>query len=339
MIPFILAGVGGYLIGNAKKDSKIFKEGGMMAKGGIVKVGDILTANTGVKVKVVEYDTSFGGRVRVERLDEHATGKPSQFMPLSKFKKMEEGGMMAKGGKVGRGKSTYIPNEEIESLTTWNGVEFKGDELLDGAYARGRRKYADGGMMADGGMTEEEFLNKTVVYDNGGESFDRYTVFTPDNSVYGMSENGEGFNQYVGDSNEVPKGKHLGKKLKSVPKELEWAVTDRMESKITPEDLKLVYYLSVYTDKGIDKAEKFMKKHNIIIDNSKPWRTKGYGKSYDDRLDIIVDYVFDVSDFENKEEIAKYVWKLDCIDVAVSGAFYNVYEKGEEKKYKKSLKK
>ena len=64
------------------------------ASGGKVKVGDTLTASTGVKVKVVEYDPMFGGRVKIERMDEYATGKPSQWMPLSKFK-MADGGMMA----------------------------------------------------------------------------------------------------------------------------------------------------------------------------------------------------------------------------------------------------
>ena len=75
------------------------EDGGMMAMGGEVKVGDILTAKTGVKLKVVEYDPKFGGRVRVERMDEYSTGKPSQFMSLSRFK-MASGGMMAKGGVI-----------------------------------------------------------------------------------------------------------------------------------------------------------------------------------------------------------------------------------------------
>lgn len=76
-----------------------YASGGYMAKGGEVKVGDVLTATTGVKVKVVEYDPKFGGRVRVERIDEYATGKPSQFMPLKKFK-YGFGGEMAKRGKL-----------------------------------------------------------------------------------------------------------------------------------------------------------------------------------------------------------------------------------------------
>ena len=66
-----------------------------MADGGEVKVGDVLNTKTGVKVKVVEYDTKFGGRVRVERLDEYATSKPSQFMPVSKF--FADGGVATAG--------------------------------------------------------------------------------------------------------------------------------------------------------------------------------------------------------------------------------------------------
>ena len=82
--------------------------------------------------------------------------------------------------------------------------------------------YGDGG----------EILKKTIVYDNNGDTFDRYTVFTPDGSVYGMSDNPtspQGFNQYLGDDTEVEKGEHLGRKLKSVPKSIEKAVLNRME--------------------------------------------------------------------------------------------------------------
>jgi len=47
-------------------------------------------------------------------------------------------------------KYTYIPKEDIESVMTWEGKEISGDKLLDGAYAKG--KFADGGMMAKGGL-------------------------------------------------------------------------------------------------------------------------------------------------------------------------------------------
>jgi hypothetical protein len=94
-----------------KKDLKITRmaKGGYMADGGQVKVGDILTAKTGVKVKVVEYDPKFGGRVRVERIDEYATGKPSVFMPLSRFI-MADGGYMADGGMMD------VVNTEVSTI-------------------------------------------------------------------------------------------------------------------------------------------------------------------------------------------------------------------------------
>jgi hypothetical protein len=44
-------------------------------------------------------------------------------------------------------KYTYIPNAEIESITTWNGKEIPGSKLLDGAYARGKVQYGEGGEM------------------------------------------------------------------------------------------------------------------------------------------------------------------------------------------------
>jgi hypothetical protein len=71
-------------------------------------------------------------------------------------------------------------------------------------------------------------LKKVIVYDNGGESFDRYTVFTPDGSVFGMSYTASGFNLYLGNRTEIEKGKHLGKRLPSVPDNIKKAVLDRM---------------------------------------------------------------------------------------------------------------
>jgi hypothetical protein len=90
------------------------------------------------------------------------------------------------------------------------------------------KKYAKGGSVG----SDKSVLQKTIVYDNNGDTFDRYTVFTPDGSVYGMSDNPtspQGFNQYLGDDTEVEKGEHLGRKLKSVPKSIEKAVLNRME--------------------------------------------------------------------------------------------------------------
>lgn len=76
--------------------------------------------------------------------------------------------------------------------------------------------------------TNELLLDQVKVYDNGGESFDRYTVYTPDGSVFGMSEFGIGFNQYIGEWYEIPEGDHLGKKLDSIPESIREAVINRM---------------------------------------------------------------------------------------------------------------
>ena len=74
----------------------------------------------------------------------------------------------------------------------------------------------------------QDKLKQTIVYDNEGESFDRYTVFTPDGNVFGMSENALGFNLYLGDQSVVPMGDHLGKRLKRVPKGIQQAVLNRI---------------------------------------------------------------------------------------------------------------
>ena len=107
------------------------------------------------------------------------------------------------------------------SMTT-QGLDFSSSDLTDELVSEGLIR-----------KEEEEFgkggsIKDVIVYDNGGESLDRYTIFTPDGSVYGMSESGGGFNQYLGDDTEVEKGSHLGKRLKSVPKSIEKAVMQRM---------------------------------------------------------------------------------------------------------------
>lgn len=67
------------------------------------------------------------------------------------------------------------------------------------------------------------------VYDNGGETFDRYTVILPDGSVFGMSYDATGFNQYVGDiGKDIEAGDHLGVLLPAIPEEIKYAVIKRM---------------------------------------------------------------------------------------------------------------
>jgi hypothetical protein len=65
--------------------------------------------------------------------------------------------------KQRRGKFTYIPKDEIAEVTTFNDVTFENDDLLDGAYVKGRKKYARGGTMR--AMPLEEQAAEAVGYD------------------------------------------------------------------------------------------------------------------------------------------------------------------------------
>jgi hypothetical protein len=81
----------------------------------------------------------------------------------------------------------------------------------------------------------EELAMTMVVYDNGGASFDRYTVII-DEDVIGMSENPQspqGFNQYVGDASEFGDDlSHLGEEVPfaALPLEVQRAINDRAAS-------------------------------------------------------------------------------------------------------------
>lgn len=68
----------------------------------------------------------------------------------------------------------------------------------------------------------------TTVFDNQGATLDRYTIYTPDGSVYGMSENGLGFDMYLGEADEIPMGDHLGVRLDGIPD----SILDRVLNRI-----------------------------------------------------------------------------------------------------------
>ena len=67
-----------------------------------------------------------------------------------------------------------------------------------------------------------------VIYDNGGETLDRYTIFIG-HDVFGMSAEGTGFNQYIGDRSEIEEGDHLGIKLDHVPHGIQKAINERLK--------------------------------------------------------------------------------------------------------------
>lgn len=78
-------------------------------------------------------------------------------------------------------------------------------------------------------------LDQCIIYKKK-DCFDCYTIFTPDGSVYGMSENPNspmGFNNYIGDKDQYYHGKHLGKRIK--PSELNEEVTKAIQNRLNDE--------------------------------------------------------------------------------------------------------
>ena len=78
-------------------------------------------------------------------------------------------------------------------------------------------------------------LRDVTVYDDGGKTVDRYTVVIQDGSVFGIGNDPfspQGYNQYVGEISEFPKGlSHTGKKLKTnqIPEKVKLAILQRIK--------------------------------------------------------------------------------------------------------------
>lgn len=62
-------------------------------------------------------------------------------------------------------KYTYIPKEEIADITTFNNVSFENDDILNGAYVRGRKKFARGGINYGRLVTLEQQAADSVGYE------------------------------------------------------------------------------------------------------------------------------------------------------------------------------
>lgn len=237
-------------------DGTIMADSAHMAKGGIIEHG-LKTGDKIISGKIVSGTTII---VRNESLNEDAridlnTGKRT----LIEFDKKTNKWVDKKVKKVynvgdrvaySKGGKWYKGNKENFKIGTIVKIDEIGDSRVKEYTIERRNKFdgtlletfitddtkeidhilmADGGEMAKGGkMSNETIIKKTIVYDNGGDTIDRYTVFTPDGSVFGMSSDARGFNQYVGENDEIEKGEHLGKRLSKVPKEIEWAILDRM---------------------------------------------------------------------------------------------------------------
>jgi len=75
---------------------------------------------------------------------------------------------------------------------------------------------------------------KVSVYDNGGETMDRYTVIIGDDA-YGMGENPRGFNQYVGDAKSLSKAFLRTQKkvdVKKLNRDVQNAIKARMSESV-----------------------------------------------------------------------------------------------------------
>jgi len=82
------------------------------------------------------------------------------------------------------------------------------------------------------------------IYDNGGVSFDRFTVVLDDGSVFGMSANPlspQGFNQYIGEAIEFNGFGHCGKRvdsLRSLPGDVLSAIGNRIRGDARSRELE-----------------------------------------------------------------------------------------------------
>jgi hypothetical protein len=216
-------------------------------------------------------------------------------------------------------------------------------------------KFATGGSVSSyfDDMTESEILKATVVYDNGGETIDRYTVFTPDGSVFGMSENPtrafNGFNQYIGDESEIEQGSHLGKRLKSVPKDIQKAVLDRMKEEFADggsmyagggsTDSKKVYVYSGYNATASEDSYEDGELENVgdwDVNEAKTFNSKQELVDYINENIIYSDY--EISDFDWESGEGRNVQT----DVLCSYDDYNGYfpaSDSEKELWKKGKKK
>jgi len=197
---------------------------------------------------------------QIERLERERDALPTY---------ADGGGMEWNYWKIDKNDETIYERTNVASPNIPNAKKISKEEYD----ANVNKEYADGG----------EILKKTIVYDNDGETLDRYTVFTPDGSVYGMSETGGGFNQYLGEDTEIEKGKHLGRKLKSVPKSIEKAVLDRMENNYARGGgVKGKSNLRVRNSPAIKYAN-FEDGSNINLVRLNPYKIRG-GKPYKDNF-------------------------------------------------------
>lgn len=130
--------------------TKVSKQGGYMADGGMMsEKQEIYFSVKPAFVKELEQKAK-NESVELEFIEKNEDGKEVYRAELTDaqikdFKKLpiQYNLNYAKGGRT-KSKYTYVPNRNIENVITTNS-SFSGDELLDGVYIKGRKKFKDGG--------------------------------------------------------------------------------------------------------------------------------------------------------------------------------------------------
>lgn len=130
--------------------TKVSKQGGYMADGGMMsEKQEIYFSVKPAFVKELEQKAK-NESVELEFIEKNEDGKEVYRAELTDaqikdFKKLpiQYNLNYAKGGRT-KSKYTYVPNRNIENVITTNS-SFSGDELLDGVYLKGRKKFKDGG--------------------------------------------------------------------------------------------------------------------------------------------------------------------------------------------------
>jgi len=139
MIPYLLAIAGGYLLGDSMKESQTFADGGMMAKGerisdkGEVKYGELVVGNEYFQVKRPDLG------IEKIKITEKENGT---------YKYKRDTDNYTDEGVVVKYQGRYTDNEKLYGI-----FEDKDEakQMAIKLLTERMSKYADGGMMADGG--------------------------------------------------------------------------------------------------------------------------------------------------------------------------------------------
>jgi hypothetical protein len=213
---YVKEGGVGYMLTNkiySPSESK-FAYGGMMAKGGIIahglKTGDKIISGRIIGTTIMVYNANNDEYAKIDL----ENGKRTKVIYDKKTKKYieekKDGGMMAKGGRVLVGKfdEQQLRNKEdkkaVEKAQKETGLKYidskivkKGGKMMLEVYLisdeeyHNSSKFADGGMMAKGGMTQNEkydllynFVDEKMI--EGDEQAERIINGELPNSYYDL---------------------------------------------------------------------------------------------------------------------------------------------------------